>query len=108
MTDSSIMVAYHQDDIPDNLVSLRHWAAEIATAIQTVDNWVFRHSNFPKAVAVKVGIGRGSLLFDKDSLNNWRDERTMKTIENIERNIAKDMKRLKRYYSLLQNTKGEA
>ena len=111
MSESSIMVAYHQDDIPNHLISLKDWASEIQAALQSVDNWVVRYSNFPKAIAVKVGVGRGSLLFDKGSLNAWRDERTMKRIENIQRNIARETRRLKKFESVLQTkqtTKGEA
>ena len=86
MNEPSIMVAYQEADIPN-------------------------HPNFPKAIAIKVGVGRGSLLFDKGSLDAWRDERTMKKIENIKRNIAREAKRLKKYESVLQTiqtTKGDS
>ena len=109
MNQPDVMVIYGKENVPSHLITLNHWGFEIKVGLFSIHNWVKRYPNFPKATAILVGVGNGSLLFDKDSLTIWRNERTMKTIKNIETRLAKETKRLERYRSALQinNNKGE-
>jgi len=109
MNQPEIVVIYEKENIPSHLITLNHWGLEIKVSLLSINNWVKRYPNFPKATAIVVGIGNGALLFDRDSLTTWRNERTMKTIKNCERRLAVETKRLERYRSALQtnNNKGE-
>ena len=110
MNEPDTMVVYGTKfTIPNHLITLNQWGSEIKVSLLSINNWVKRYPNFPKATAIVVGIGNGALLFDRDSLTTWRNERTMKTIKNIETRIAVETKRLERYRSALQtnNNKGE-